>query len=314
MGRKKKRVQLECPQCGKHFELLPSVYRSYLRRSKNGKIHCSKKCGIKSYSENCQEHLVCDFCGKNFSLLKSKHKRYLARNKSDRLYCSRKCAAKKNCGHDKFGKGRCSDCGSTDIEYKAFRTSKRTLCYSCNRKRILSNRKKDRKTIPCTICGETKARRRHVDSKKYICRKCGHRGGRAINIKRFKFCEYCGRLFLGKDMDQRYCSVRCRYSDEKIRSEYCSGCGVFLDSETKTHAHKSHKRCDVCEYLARRNYKDKAKYGRENMALIQRLNIIDFIADQQNFLTGRGKKLCGMTNRKKEKILKRSIESLKLKP
>jgi len=46
-------IALDCPICNSIFRLKPYQYRLRSKRSKSGWVYCSRKCGIKSMTANC---------------------------------------------------------------------------------------------------------------------------------------------------------------------------------------------------------------------------------------------------------------------
>lgn len=88
----RKRVEVTCAECGKHFEVCPA------RLAKGGAIYCSRTCFGLGHSRYMTEHpsnprvekaiCACEQCGKEFAVLPSMLKRTDIRQGR---FCSREC-------------------------------------------------------------------------------------------------------------------------------------------------------------------------------------------------------------------------------
>jgi hypothetical protein len=150
-----------------------------------------------------------------------------------------------------------------------------------------SMRKTENRIYKCKNCGlERKVKNRISPQilKDWLCMNCrdprSRPGGSSwmkINLL-YLTCHKCGEIFIkSASTYTAYCNSCFGSYGTQTPSKVCKMCGVELNGTTRTHK-KSSATCDVCNYIVRKNYKDKAKYGIDDWEYLTKLNLINAIS------------------------------------
>lgn len=226
----------------------------------------------------------CDNCGIQFEKRKDKRSsRGVYKN-----FCSQKCyfESKKN--------GACIDCGSNSIIQHEYKCYPKKICGAC-----LEKRKNERHLIraeswkkewekekreKCFKCGKIISSPKRLLKGKFglfFCKDCKNKI--VFDNKRFKFCEYCGRLYFDwfNKNNRLFCSRKCsilsnhaNFKRYNVVIGKCQDCGCEINQFNRGHKSNGYV-CAECMYIRRRKYKDKKIYGGEFIDLLKKIRLVE---------------------------------------
>jgi hypothetical protein len=189
-----------------------------------------------------------------------------------------------------------------------YRSQKYFFCSpECSQK---YHRKTKNRIRICKLCKKEYSYKRRIKAKDkfFICNKC----------LRVKYCKRCN-MPMWKVRAYRHCNPcihinktnRWMFSYRGEKQKKCTFCGIYLNEITKTHSHHEHTTCDVCESIRKRQYKDRAKYGIDDLEILLKLAI----TEQAGTIGRKEKRSCRkMSKRTQLMIVKKRANLLKSDP
>lgn len=207
---RRKRVNLECENCGEEFETYPAANRTT----------CSKECQHEYFRE--REKRCCDMCGDSFEVKPSEEKKF----------CGRSCASKAKRERIDL---QCENCGG---EFTVLRSeSDQKFCsVECN-----WDSQRDDEIERFDECQHPDCEKELNQQRKYCSRDCASRSRNPDPIE-VRECDVCGETFEVKEYKKNVtCSKSC---SNKLSTDYIEKACKNCNSTIKTTESENKKFCD----------------------------------------------------------------------